>query len=143
VAAKITAAQDRIATSPQGRELADDNSCKMSPERATNFRALIRAVASGIVFSPIVVGGEVDAPADDLNGERIGFPNAMPRAVPPNARARQTVFAHRIFAPHIIGHRLLVAALARDRCSDLPRYQMNEAVNAIVVAKAMQSAMFI
>jgi len=42
VAAKITAAQDRIAASPQGRELADDNSCKMSPERAINFRALKR-----------------------------------------------------------------------------------------------------
>ena len=29
------------------------------------------------------------------------------------------------------------------KCSDLPRYQMNEAISAIVVAKAMQSAMFI
>jgi hypothetical protein len=33
VAAKITAAQDRMAASPQGRELADDISCKMSVER--------------------------------------------------------------------------------------------------------------
>jgi hypothetical protein len=37
----------------------------------------------------------------------------------------------------------VAAALPRDEISDLPRYQMNEAISAIVVAKAMQSATFI